>query len=198
LDFTALLHQLRQEGQVAQERAEAAMTLSTEQGFPLWLAIGMILRGGTLAEQGQGTEGMAQMRQGLAVFQATGVEAGKPYFLALLGKAYGRGQAEEGLSVLDEALASVQKPGERWWEAELYRLKGELVLAASAEDYAKAETYFQHVIAIARRQQAKSLELPAAMSLSRLWQQHGKSDAARGLLAPVYGWLTEGFDTTDL
>jgi TOMM system kinase/cyclase fusion protein len=198
LDFAALLHQLRQEGQVAQERAEAAMTLSTEQGFPLWLAIGMILRGGTLAEQGQGTEGMAQMRQGLAVFQATGVEAGKPYFLALLAKAYGRGQAEEGLSVLDEALAAVQKTGERWWEAELYRLKGELVLAASAEDYAEAEAYFDHAIDIARRQQAKSLELRAAMSLSRLWQQQGKQAQAYDQLAPIYSWFTEGFDTADL
>jgi predicted ATPase len=199
LEFAALLHQLRQEGQVAQERAEAAITLSTEQEFPLWLAIGMILRGGTLAEQGQGTEGMAQMRQGLAVFQTTGIEAGKPYFLALLAKAYGReGQAEEGLSILDEALAGVQKTGERWWEAELYRLKGELALAASAEDFAEAEASFQRALDIARRQQAKSLELRVAMSLSRLWQQQGKSDAARGLLAPVYGWFTEGFDTADL
>jgi predicted ATPase len=121
------------------------------------------------------------------------------YFLALLAEAYGRGgQAEEGLSVLDEALAAVQKTGERWWEAELYRLKGELILAASAEDSAEAEAYFQHAIDIARRQQAKSLELRAAMSLSRLWQQQGKSDAARGLLAPVYGWFTEGFETADL
>jgi predicted ATPase len=198
LDFAALLHQLRQEGQAAQEQAEAAMTLSTEQGFPLWLAIGMILRGGTLAERGQGTEGMAQMRQGLAVFQATGVEAGKPYFLALLAKAYGRGQAEEGLSVLDEALAAVQKTGERWWEAELHRLKGELVLAASAEDYAEAEAHFHHAIDIARRQQAKSLELRATVSLSRRWQQQGKRDEARELLAPIYGWFTEGFDTADM
>jgi len=100
--------------------------------------------------------------------------------------------------MLDEALAAVQKTGERWWEAELYRLKGELILAASAEDSAEAEAYFQHAIDIARRQQAKSLELRAAMSLSRLWQQQGKSDAARGLLAPVYGWFTEGFETADL
>jgi predicted ATPase len=114
LDFAALLHRLRREEQAAQERAEAAMTLSTKQGFPLWLAIGMILRGGTLAEQGQGVEGMAQMREGLAVFQATGAAVGRPYFLTVLAEVYGRGgQAEERLSIVDEALAAVQKTGER-------------------------------------------------------------------------------------
>jgi predicted ATPase len=194
-----LLHRLRQEGHAAQARAEAAMTLSTEQGFPLWSAIGMILRGGTLAEQGQGAEGMAQMRQGLAIFRATGVEVGRPYFLALLAEGYRKeGQAEEGLSVLDEALVAVQSTGERWWEAELYRLKGELVLARSSEDYAETETCFQHAIDIARHQQAKSLELRAAVSLSRLWQQQGKRHEASQLLAPIYGWFTAGIDAADL
>jgi predicted ATPase len=199
LDFAALLHRLRREEQAAQERAEAAMTLSTKQGFPLWLAIGMILRGGTLAEQGQGVEGMAQMREGLAVFQATGAAVGRPYFLTVLAEVYGRGgQAEERLSIVDEALAAVQKTGERWWEAELYRLKGVLGLARSGEDYAEAEAYFQHAIDIARLQQAKSLELRAAMSLSRLWQQQGKREETRQLLAEIYGWFTEGFNTADL
>jgi predicted ATPase len=199
LDFAALLHRLRREEQAAQELAEAATTLSTKQGFPLWLAIGMILRAGTLAEQGQGSEGVAQMREGWAAYQATGAEVGRPYFLALLAEAYGRGgQAEETLRTLDEALVAVQKTGERWCEAELYRLKGELVFVRFSEDYAEAETCFQHAIAIARRQQAKSLELRAAMSLSRLWQQQGKQEESRELLAPVYGWFTEGFDTADL
>jgi TOMM system kinase/cyclase fusion protein len=199
LDFAALLHRLRREEQAAQERAEAAITLSTKQGFPLWLAIGMILRGGTLAEQGQGSEGIAQMREGLAVFQATGAEVGRPYFLTLLAEGYGRGgQAEERLSILDEALAAVQQTGERWCEAELYRLKGELVLVRFSEDDAEAETCFQQGIAIARRQQAKSLELRAALSLSRLWQRQGKRAEAQQLLAPVYGWFTEGLDTADL
>jgi TOMM system kinase/cyclase fusion protein len=199
LDFAALLHRLRREEQAAQERAEAAMTLSTKQGFPLWLAIGMILRGGTPAEQGQGSEGIARVREGLAAFQATGAEVGRPYFLALLAEVYGRGgQAEERLSVLDEALAAVQKTGERWCEAELYRLKGELVLGRFSADSAEAETCFRQGIDIARRQHAKSLELRTAMSLSRLWQQQGKGKAAHTLLAPVYGWFTEGFDTADM
>jgi predicted ATPase len=172
LDFAAWLHRLRREEHAAQERAEATMTLSTKQGFPLGLAIGMILRGGTLAEQGQGVEGMAQMREGLAVFQATGAAVGRPYFLTVLAEVYERGgQAEERLSIVDEALAAVQKTGERWWEAELYRLKGVLGLARLGEDYAEAEAYLQHAIDIARLQQAKSLKLRAAMSLSRLWPQ---------------------------
>jgi predicted ATPase len=142
---------------------------------------------------------MAQIRQGLAAFQATGAELGRPYFLALLAEAYGRGgQAEERLSIVDEALAAVQKTGERWWEAELYRLKGVLVLVRSGEDDAEAEAHFQHAIDIARRQQAKSLELRAAMSLSRLWQQQGKREETRQLLAEIYGWFTEGFNTADL
>jgi predicted ATPase len=172
LDFAAWLHRLRREEHAAQERAEATMTLSTKQGFPLRLAIGMILRGGTLAEQGQGVEGMAQMREGLAVFQATGAAVGRPYFLTVLAEVYGRGgQAEERLSIVDEALAAVQKTGERWSKAELYRLKGVLGLARLGEDYAEAEAYLQHAIDIARLQQAKSLKLRAAMSLSRLWPQ---------------------------
>jgi predicted ATPase len=198
LDLAAMLHRLRQEGQAAQERAEAAMTLSTEQGFPLWLALGMILRGGALAEQGQGTEGIAQMRQGLAVFQATGAEVGRPYFLALLGEAYGRvGQVEEGLGVLAEALAAVEKSGERFYEAELHRLTGELLLARATADQAQAEGCLRRALDVARRQRAKSLELRAAMSLSRLWQRQGKRGEARQLLEGIYGWFTEGLDTKD-
>lgn len=122
-----------------------------------------------------------------------------PYYLALLAEAYGKdGQTEEGLRVLAEALTASQKNGWRLWEAELYRLKGELLLAHSAEQHAEAETCFQQALDIARRQQAKSLELRAAMSLARLWQRQGKHAEARQLLAPIYGWFTEGFDTADL
>jgi predicted ATPase len=194
-----MLHRLRQEGQAAQERAEAAMTLSTEQGFPFWLAMGTILRGGALAEQGQATDGITQMRQGLAVFQATGAEVGRPYFLALLAEAYGRGgQVEEGLCALAEALAAVEKTGERFYEAELHRLTGELLLARAVANQVEAEACFRQALDIARRQSAKSLELRAAMSLSRLWQHQGERDEARQLLPEIYGWFTEGFDTADL
>jgi predicted ATPase len=122
-----------------------------------------------------------------------------PAYLAWLAEAYdGMGQATEGLPVLTEALTTAHNTGERFWEAELHRRKGELLLALLAEQHAEAEICFHQALAIARRQQAKSLELRAAMSLSRLWQQQGKREEAYALLAPVYGWFTEGFDTADL
>jgi predicted ATPase len=108
------------------------------------------------------------------------------------------GQTAEGLEALAEALATLTKSGVLWWEAELYRLKGELLLQCSVAQPEEAEACFQQALAVARRQQAKSLELRAAMSLARLWQQQGKRDEARELLTPIYGWFTEGFDTADL
>jgi predicted ATPase len=125
----------------------------------------------------------------------------RPYYLALLADGYGKaGQAEEGLRVLAEALAAVEGTGERWWEAELKRLKGELLLACEGprQTWVEAEGCFQQACEVARHQQARSLELRAAASLSRLWQRQGKRNAARQLLAEVYGWFTEGFDTADL
>jgi predicted ATPase len=145
---------------------------------------------------------MAQMRQGLAAWRATGAEVFRPHYLALLAEAYGKaGQAEQGLTVLAEALAIVERTGEHWWEAESYRLKGELLLAQAGEErpaVKAAEDCFQQALAMARRQQAKSLELRAAMSLARLWQHQEKRAEARQLLAEIYGWFTEGFDTADL
>ncbi|MBI3796176.1 MAG: hypothetical protein HY268_04295, partial [Deltaproteobacteria bacterium] len=216
LASAAWLHQYRREGQSSQEQAEAVIALSVEQGFPFWSALGTIVRGWALAEQGQAEEGIRQMRQGMAAYWATGAEMFRPWFLTLLAEAYGKvGQAEEGLSVLAEALAQVDKTGERYWEAELYRLKGELRLAQSSVQglgsrvktglgssvqrlESEAEECFLKAIEISRHQQAKSLELRAVMSLSRLWQQQGKKDEARQMLAEIYGWFTEGFDTKDL
>jgi predicted ATPase len=129
----------------------------------------------------------------------TGAETQRPYYLALLAEAHRKsGQAEGALEVVAEALTLVAKTGERWWEAELHRLRGELLLTASAGNHREAASCFRQALAIARQQQAKSLELRAAISLSRLWQRQDKRDAARQLLAPVYGWFTEGFDTADL
>jgi predicted ATPase/class 3 adenylate cyclase len=199
LGCVAVLHQFRREWIAAQERAEAAIALSHEQGFTLWLAMGTILRGWALASQGHKAEGMVLMHQGLAAYRATGTAVAQSYLLALLAEAYMKGgQAEEGLSILAEALTAVDQHGERFYEAELCRLKGELLLTGSAAQPAEAETCFHQALAIARRQQAKSLQLRAAMSLSRLWQQQGKRDEARKLLAPIYSWFTEGFDTADL
>jgi predicted ATPase len=139
------------------------------------------------------------MRQGMAAWRATGAEVDRPYFLALLVEEHGKvDQTEEALSVLAEALALVPRSGDRYWEAELHRLKGEMLLIQAMPDRAQAETCFRQALDIARRQEAKSLELRAAMSLSRLWHQKGKREEAQELLAPVYGWFTEGFDTADL
>jgi predicted ATPase len=194
-----MLDQLCRDVQAAQERATAAMALCTEQGFALYLARGTLLQGWAMAEQGQGAAGLAQMRQGLVAYQATGAAVFRPYYLASLAEAYGQvGQAGEGLALLGKALAAVHKTGERFCEAELYRLKGELLLVCSSKNYGKAEACFQQALTVARHQQAKSSELRAAMSLSRLWQHQGKRAAAYDLLAPVYGWFTEGFDTADL
>jgi DNA-binding NtrC family response regulator/predicted ATPase len=223
--FAAALHQLRREAPLAQERAEAAMTLSNQQGFAAFLAMGAILRGWALAEREQSAEGIAQIREGLDAWRAVGNELLRPYFLGLLAEAHGgAGQAEQGLLVLAEALATAHNTGERWWEAELHRLKGELLLlqaggkggsptahrttATVAEvdmgepgrspPLVEAEPCLLQALAIAQRQQAKPLELRAAVSLGRLWQRQGKGDAARRLLAETYGWFTEGFDTADL
>jgi predicted ATPase len=199
------LYRFRREAQAVRERAEAVFTLSTEQGFPLPWGTGTIHQGWALAAQGQGGEGIAQIRQGLAVWRATGAELWWSYFLGMLAEAHEKGgEAEEGLRVLAEALAMADKSGERFWEAELYRLKGELTLAQSSGQglassvQKEAEECFRKAVAIARRQSAKSLELRAVMSLSRLWQQQGKKEEARQMLAEIYGWFTEGFDTADL
>jgi predicted ATPase len=199
LTMAAVVHQFRREAQAVQERAEALKTLSTEQGFPFYLAFGTILRGWALTVQGQGAEGIAQVRQGLVAYRATGAELHRPHFLSLLAEAYGKvGQPEEGLTVLVEALDTVNKTEERNWEAELHRRKGELLLMQCGQKVGEAEECFRKGLDIARRQQAKSLELRAAMSLSRLWQQQGKHEEAYKLLAEIYGWFTEGFDTADL
>jgi predicted ATPase len=220
----AVIEQYCRRGQAAQERAEAAITLSTEQEFAQILAHGTILRGWALAEQGQEEEGIQQIQQGMAAAWATGTGTYRPYHLALLAEAYGKaGQVEEGLTALAEALTVVNKTGERYYEAELDRLKGELTLqqfnvqgltsnvknspesegtnspATSIHSPAsEAEEYFLKAIEVAQKQQAKSLELRATMSLARLWQSQGKRTEAHQLLSEIYGWFTEGFETKDL
>src|SRR5262249_22264245 len=192
------LHQHRGEWRAAQARAEALMALAREQGFPLWEAGGRILRGWALAEQGQLAEGLAQIQQGIAAWRATGAELGRSYYLVLLAEAYKKQrQAEAALGALAEALAVVHQHGERYWEAELHRLKGELLLLQAAESR-DAEACFRQALDVAYRQGAKSLELRAALSLGRRWQRQGRRAESRQLLADLYSWFTEGFDTVDL
>jgi predicted ATPase len=194
-----MFHQFRREARWTQEPIGAVISLAKEQGFLLWSAMGSILRGWALAQQGKVQEGIEQMHQGMQAFRATGAEYLRPYLLALLAEAHGTmGEPEAGLAVLTEALTLVDTTDERWYQSELYRLKGALLLHQSAVHATEAETCFQQAMTIAQNQQAKSLELRAASSMARLWQQQGKRQEAHDLLAPVYNWFTEGFDTADL
>jgi predicted ATPase len=199
LTFAAWHHGLRREWPAAQEQAETLMVLAREQEFAQWLAVGLMQWGWTLASQGQSEAGITQIRQGLAAYQATGAEFGRPFYLARLAEAYGTwGQPAEGLRVLAEAVTVAHNIEERWFEAERHRLKGELLLGLSVDHQAEAEACFQQALTVARQQQARSWELRAAISLGRLWQRQGKHVEAHKLLAEIYDWFTEGFDTADL
>jgi class 3 adenylate cyclase/predicted ATPase len=197
--WAALLHHRRREAPAVQAQAEALLTLATVQGFPLWVGLGTCWHGWALAMQGQSEAALVQMRQGLVVVLAAGYMLARPLCLVLLAEAAGHvGQVEEGSRLLAEALVAFEASGRGDLLTETYRLQGELLLRQAAPDTVQAEACFQQAIAVARHQQAKSWELRAAMSLSRLWQQQSKRAAAYDLLAPVYGWFTEGFDTADL
>jgi predicted ATPase len=165
--FAAIASQYRREVQGTRERAQAAITVAAEQGFDYLLVLGKIMEGWARAEQGQGEEGITQIRQGLTATRAAGAAIVRPYFLALLSEAHRKaGQTEEGLRVVAEALSEGDETGQRYYEAELYRLKGELLLAQMVNNPSVAEACFQQAITIAQNQQAKSLELRAATSLA--------------------------------
>src|SRR5262245_16774898 len=197
--LTAIAYQLRRETDAAHEQAEALIALAIEQGFVLFRAIGGILSAGTRTALGQRGEQIGQIRQDLAAVRATGSAVWEPHFLGLLADVYAQdGQVGQALASLDEALAATQSTRQRLVEAELYRLQGSFLLGQPGAAQAEAETSFRQALEVARRQEARSLELRAAMSLSRLWHQQGKRQEAHALLADVYAWFTEGFDTADL
>jgi predicted ATPase len=197
--FVAIIHHIRREGQQARECTEVEMVLASEQGFPFWVTAGMCFQGWALMTEGQVAQAVEQISQGLSIWQTTGAEQIKSYFLSMLAEAYGQDQqTAAGLGVLAEALTLGDTHGERWWHAELYRLEGEFLLQQVSLDEPQAERYFHQALALARHQQAKSLELRAAMSLTRLWQRQGQRAEAYELLAPIYSWFTEGFDTARL
>jgi predicted ATPase len=193
------IHQWRRDVPAVHEQAEAAIALSTELGFTQWAAQGTILRGWALVIQGQGEEGLTQVRQGITDWRATGAALNVPYFCTVLAEAAVLlGHLDNGLQGLAEAHTWMEQQEERWWEAEIARLYGVVLLLQRGTQQVEAEAWLQRALDVARRQQAKSLELRAAMSLARLWQQQGKRQEAHDLLAPVYSWFTEGFDTVDL
>jgi predicted ATPase len=197
LIHAARLHRLRREAHHAYEHAEAALVLAREWELPQRLAEATMEQAWVLVAQGQGETGIAQLRQGLAAYCATGARGGS--YSALLAEALCHvGEREEGLHVIAEVSAPRDSSEEGQGTAELYRLKGELLLRRTTVSQAEAATCFQRGLAIAHRQQAKSLELRAAMSLSRLWKRQGQRAEAYALLAPIYGWFTEGFATADM
>jgi predicted ATPase len=199
LTAKALLHHLRREANIVQEHAEMLLTLSTEHGFPMRAAFGSVLLGWAMVERGAGEAEITRIEEGIAACQATGTKSHSPIWLTDLAESYGKlGQREAGLTVVVEALSAVEDTGEHFYEAELQRLKGEFLLQLSSDNQREAETCFQHAMTIAQNQGAKAWELRTATSLARLWQHQGKRHEACDLLAPVYHWFTEGFDTADL
>jgi predicted ATPase len=179
------------------ERADQLVALATEQGFPFRRAMGTIFRGWVKVKNDDVAEGISLVRDGSTAYRATGAEVWVPHYIALLAGACGiAGQVEEGVILLDDALQIVERTGERWFAAELYRHKGELLLRQGNSE--AAEELYRKALSIAVEQEAKLWELRAAMSLARLRRGQGCHAEARDLLAPVYGWFTEGFDTPDL
>jgi class 3 adenylate cyclase/predicted ATPase len=194
-----VVDQLRGNRRTVEERATGLMKLTKEQGFAHWHATATFLHGWALAAAGAVAAGVDEMRRGLAAKQATGAQLKVPYYLGLMaGVLRGAGSGSDALTLLEEALARVNRTGERWFEAELHRLKGEAALAYSSGRAVEAETCFRQAVAVAQNQSARLWELRAATSLARLWRDQGKRAQAHDLLAPVYGRFTEGFDTADL
>jgi predicted ATPase len=197
-DAAVQLAQCRRDVAAIRTHADAVMAL-TARGFGFRGERMRLFQGWVLAIEGDAVEGLAQIRQGLAVTQGVGPELLRSHWLSFLAEAYGRaGQPEAGLQVLAEALALVAATEVRWWEAELCRLKGELLLQLPIPDVQQAAACFRQALEVAQGQQAKALELRAALSLSRLWQRQGKRTKTHALLTEVYGWFTEGFETPDL
>ncbi|MEE8302239.1 MAG: hypothetical protein V3S24_07375, partial [Candidatus Tectomicrobia bacterium] len=198
LQYAAVLHQCRREAQLVQEKAEATLALAQEQGFVYWVGGAKSMLGWALTEQGAVEDGIAKLRQGLTAWLDMGANLGQTHLYVRLAEAYHHGgQLEAGLRVLDEALTAVRNTEERHYEPEIYRLKGDLLHQLSPF-HLEAEPCLRQALDLARQRQAKSLELRAAMSLHRFWQQQGKQAQARQVLAAAYDWFTEGFDTPDL
>ena len=197
--YAVRVHLLRGEARCADDLAEVALDQSTKYDFKLLTALIVFQQGWSLCQQSRGAEGVARMRTGLAAAEATDSKMMYPAFCALLGQAYGEvGQLNEARRMLQKSQEAVVESGQRHHEAETYRIKGELHMREARPEVNKAEACFQRALDIARDQQAKSWELRAATSLAQLWRDQGKRSEARDLLAPIYGWFNEGFDTADL
>jgi tetratricopeptide (TPR) repeat protein len=198
LSCAATIHQWRRDVPQVIRFTDEGITFSTEQGLPFWLGIMMVNHGWARAEQGDAIEGIDEMHRGLELFRSTGAELTIASSLCRVGEAYQKaGKAADGLAVLNNDPAWGADREERCWEADLCRIKGELLRDAGG-DASEVEALFHRGIEIARRQKAKSLELRAITSLARWWSQRGKIAEAQQMLEEIYGWFTEGFDTADL
>jgi predicted ATPase len=197
LAFGAMLLSLEGDHAALDERADQLVAVATDQGFPVWRAVGTIFRGWAKVKNGDVAEGISLLRSGSSVYRAAGAVTLMPHFLALLaGACEVAGKVEEAAILLDEALQIVEKTGERWLAAELKRHKGQLLLRRGQHE--AAEGLYRKALDIAQGQEAKLWELRAAASLARLRRDQGRHAEARELLAPVYAWFTEGFATPDL
>ena len=199
LCVTDILYILCGKYSVATAQAQELVLVADEKGALLWKATGMMFEGCVSASTGKSSEAIERLNAGSIEYQSTGATLFMTWFLSYLTPAYVElGQFDEAWRLIREIMTAVQTNKESWWEADLHRIAGEVALKSPEPDAAKAGAYFERALAVARQQQAKSLELRAAMSLARLWRDQGKRQQARELLAPVYGWFTEGFDTLDL
>jgi predicted ATPase len=188
-------------GNYAAANANAAelVALADEKGSLQWKAIGIITQGCAMALTGRASDAVQVITSALTAYRSTGGSVWVPWFLSTLTRAYmDLSQFDDAWRCIAEAMTAVETTKERWCEADIHRIAGEIALKSLAPNPEKAEAYFDRALAVARQQQAKSWELRAAMSMARLWRDQGKRDEARDLLAPVYGWFTEGFDTLDL
>jgi predicted ATPase len=205
---TTLLYALHQAGfdytlcgnyAAANARVDELIALADERGAPVWKALGTAMQGYLFALTGNAPDAVRAITTGITSLRSTGATLHEPRHLWHLAMAYAElGQHDDARRCIDDAIEKVERSKEKWCEAEVHRIAGEIALKSLASDTEKAEKYFEHALSIARAQQAKSWELRAAMSMARLWRDQGKPQQARELLAPVYGWFTEGFDTLDL
>jgi predicted ATPase len=184
----------------AQEVVREFLAVASERGFEFWSATAKVLRGLVLAEHGEKAQGLALARKALIDKSAqTGSTLWEPFYLGFMARACdGMGQVDEALELLVEALHIAAETGERHFDAELHRLRGECLVAHRPREPGEAEVSFRRAVQVAQQQNARMWELRASTSLARLWRDQGKRTEARDLLAPIYGWFTEGFDTPDL
>ena len=196
--FSAVVNHIRCGNYVAAHtQVDELIALADERGAPVWKALGTALRGCLFVLTGRASDAVRAITSGITLLRSTGATLYEPRHLWFLAMAYAElGQLDDARRCIDEAIDKVEGSKEKWCEAEVHRIAGEIALKSLAPDPEKAEAYFDHALSVARQQQAKSWELRAAMSLARIWRDQGKPQQARELLAPVYGWFTEGFDDT--